>query len=133
MKHFRQILISYEIFLKTFHEPQKISYVLLSFFFFFYNLCNLVWEVMGVWVQNVHTSDQGDFEKSKKFFKISKIHSVMSEMLVKMIIEYFLMCFDPLAVVFFIMMGQEINTFVMNFLGDSLSVWLHFFRDSLHW
>ena len=38
---------------------------------------------MGVWAQNVQTSHQGDFEKSKTFLKISKIHLVIWQMLVK--------------------------------------------------
>ena len=32
------------------------------------------------------------------------------------------MCFDPVAAVFFIMMGQRVYTFPTNFLEDSLSV-----------
>ena len=124
MKHFWKILMGHK----------KFSYVLHFFFFFFFgNLSNLIWEVMEVWAQKVHTSHQGDFEKSKKFFKISKIRLVMWEILVKIIIEYFLMCFDPAAMVFFIMMEQRINTFVTNFLEDSLFVWLHLYRDNLDW
>ena len=42
-------------------------------------------------------------------------------MLVK-IIKKTLICFDPVAVVFFIMMGQRIYTFMNNFLEDYLSV-----------
>ena len=44
-----------------------------------------------------------------------------------------LMCFDLVAAVLFIMMGQRIYTFMTNFLEDSLSVLLHFFKDNLHY
>ena len=44
-----------------------------------------------------------------------------------------LMCFDLVAAVLFIMMGQRIYTFMTYFLEDSLSVLLHFFKDNLHY
>ena len=44
-----------------------------------------------------------------------------------------LMCFDLVAAVLLIMMGQRIYTFMTNFLEDSLSVLLHFFKDNLHY
>ena len=42
-------------------------------------------------------------------------------MLLKIEKKFFLMCFDPVAVVFVITMEQRICTFMTNFLEDSLS------------
>ena len=106
MKYFRQLLIGHEIFLKIFDELSK-NFLCASFLiFFFFFLSNFFKGVMGVWAQNVQTSHQRDF-RNKVILKISKIHLVTWQMLVK-IKNNFLMCLDPAVAVFLHYGGKDI-------------------------
>ena len=105
---------------------KKCSYVLLSFFFLFW-----VISFEKFWRSEhklLKLAIKRTWKKNKAFLKISKIHLVIWQMLVKK-----LMCFDLAAAVLFIMMEQRIYIFMTNFLKDSLSAWLHFFKDNLHY
>ena len=115
---------------------------------------------MELWAQNAQVSYQGDLEKNKAFSKMSKIHLVtnvtkkmMSSYLVAAV--FFIMirdgsrtaatskmeCFtiivngwNPLTIItkrFILDIAAVLCP--PHFLEDSLSVWLHFFRDNLHY
>ena len=90
MKYFRQLLIGHETFLKIFDELSKnfscASFLILFIYLFF--LSSFFKDVMRVWAQNVQTSHQRDF-KNEAILKISKIHLVMWQMLVKIKNNFF--------------------------------------------
>ena len=78
MKYFWKFLMGHNNF----------SYVLLSFFFFFFWVTSFQ-KLWGSEDKMLELAIKGIFKKNKTFFKISKIHLVIWEMLVKMKVKNF--------------------------------------------
>ena len=115
--------MDHEIFFKSFDGPQKnifcafflFNFFLFNFLFFFITSFNKLWGSKHKIFKLAIKRTLKKIRHFKKQVKSTWLYDNFSRKKKKLI------CFDPVAAVSFIMMGQRIYTFIRNFLEDSLS------------